>query len=440
MTVIHPFQGIRYNPQVINDLASVICPPYDVISPQLQEELYQCNEYNFVRIEYNRELPQDNPEDNRYTRSAANIQEWISQGVLKRDDKPVLYIHQHHFTSFGKQHRRDNIIACVKLEEWDKKIVRPHENVMPKPKNDRLNMLWACQANTSPVLALFEDPRRIVSFLLTAQEINQPLINLVDNSGERHKVWAISHPDVINQIQQVFSGQPIYIADGHHRYDSALTYRRERSAQSGSFNGNEDYNFVLMSLIDFADPGLLVLPTHRLVRGISRSILAGLKSQLGLFFELEEIPLNSPDLWQKLDSRLGGMGPDLESVRIGLFGLERDKIIVLNAQNFAKTSPLMPVFHGDLYKKLDVSLVDHVILEKLLGFNKDKEEISLSYSHDRTDALNRVKNQEYQLLFILNPIKPELIKAIADEGDRMPRKSTYFYPKSPAGLVFYKWQ
>jgi uncharacterized protein (DUF1015 family) len=119
--------------------------------------------------------------------------------------------------------------------------------------------------------------------------------------------------------------------------------------------------------------------------------------------------------------------------------LERDKIIVLNIQDFAKTSPLMPVFHGDLYKKLDVSLVDHVVLEKLLGFNKDKEEISLAYSHDRTDALNRVKNQEYQLLFLLNPIKPELIKAIADEGDRMPRKSTYFYPKSPAGLVFYKW-
>jgi uncharacterized protein (DUF1015 family) len=439
MTEIRPFRGVRYNPQMVPDLASVLCPPYDIISPQLQEELYRNNEYNFVRIEYNRELPQDNPQDNRYTRSATHIQDWIKKEILKLEVEPAIYIHQHHFTCQGKQYKRDNIIASIRLEEWDRKIVRPHENVMPKPKSDRLNMLWACQANTSPVLSLFEDPQRIVTFLLTAQKINPPLINVVDNSGERHKVWAVTHPETIKQIQQVFFNQPLYIADGHHRYDSALTYRRERIAQSGTSNGEEGYNFVMMSLIDFSDPGLVVLPSHRLVRGISRATLAGLKSQLALFFELEQIPLDSPDLWERLDGLLTGMGPGLDVVRLGLFGLETQSVIILTLRDFTKTNPLMPSFHGELYRKLDVSLVDHVILEKLLGFNKDKEEISLAYSHDRLEALDRVKSQEYQLLFLLNPVKPELIKAIADEGDRMPRKSTYFYPKSPAGLVFYKW-
>jgi uncharacterized protein (DUF1015 family) len=443
MTEIRPFRGVRYNQQKISDLASVICPPYDVITPQLQEELYQTSEYNFVRIEYNRELPQDNPEDNRYTRAAANISEWLQKDILKWEAEPTFYIHQHHFTCLGRQYKRDNIIACIKLEEWDKKIVLPHENVMPKPKSDRLNMLWACQSNTSPVLSLFEDPQRTISFLLTAQMINQPLINVVDNFGERHKVWTITQPDAIKQIQQVFSAQPIYIADGHHRYDSALTYRRERMAQAGAFAGEAEgargYDFVMMNLVDFADPGLVVLPTHRLVRGISRSVLAGLKSQLSLIFELQEIPLNSPDLWTRLDSLLTGVAPDTEIVRLGLFGLDPQNAVVLTLRDFRKTNPLMPSFHGDLYKKLDVSLVDHVVLEKLLGFSKEKEEISLAYNHDRIEAWNRVKNQEFQLLFLVNPVKPELIKAIADEGDRMPRKSTYFYPKTPAGLVFYKW-
>lgn len=439
MAEISPFQGIRYNQQAIGDLASVICPPYDIISPLMQEELYRNSEYNFVRIEYNRELPQDNSEDNRYTRSATYIRQWLTQGILKAENEPSLYVHQHHFVSQGKRYKRDNIIARVRLEDWDKKIIRPHENVMPKPKSDRLNMLRACQANTSAVLALYEDPQRTISFLLTAQEVNHPLINIVDSDGDRHKLWKIDAPDVIRKIQKTLERQPLYIADGHHRYDSALTYSREKSVRSENLSGEESYNYVMMSLVDFADPGLVILPPHRLVRGISRSVLGSLKSQLSIFFDIQELPLNSQDLWQKMDEHLTGMHPDMEQIRMGLIGLEPDKALILTLRDFEAASRLMPPFHGDLYKKLDVSLVDHLVLEKVLGFNKEKEDISLAYYYDREDALERIKNEEYQLLFILNPLKPEIIKAIADEGDRMPRKSTYFYPKSPAGLVFYRW-
>ncbi len=439
MAEIRPFRGIRYNQKIISDLTSVICPPYDIISPQLQEELYQCSEYNFVRIEYNRELPQDNAQDNRYLRSAANMMQWIKQGILKQDETPALYIHQHYFSCQGRQYKRNNIIAAVRLEEWESKIIRPHENIIPRAKSDRLNMLWACQANTSPVLAMFEDPQQIISFALTAQMVHPPLINAVDYFGERHKVWAITQPEIIQQIQKVIEVQPLYIADGHHRYDSALTHRREKVSQSDSSTGQEGYNFVMTSLVDFTDPGLIILPPHRLLRGISRPMINNLKSQLRSFFDIEEISINQPNVWQQVDAQLSGMRPDMTRVSLAIFGLESEKLLILTLREENAVNQMMPVFHGDLYKKLDVSLVDHVILEKLLSFDKDKEEKALVYTYDRIDAIKRVKEQEYQLVFLLNPVKPELIRAVADAGDRMPRKSTYFYPKSPAGLVFYKW-
>lgn len=439
MTEIRPFQGIRYNQQIIEDLATVICPPYDIISPQQQDELYRYSSYNFVRIEYNRELPQDNGQDNRYTRASANLSHWLNQGILQVDAAPAIYLHEHHFDCLGKQYKRQNILGCVRLEEWDKKIIRPHENIIPRAKSDRLNMLYACQANTSPVLAMYEDPRKVICSLLIDQEKGLPLIDAVDSWGERHKVWAITQPEVIRQIQQELASQPLYIADGHHRYDSALTYKRERTDQSNSITGEEGFNFVMMSLVDFIDPGLVILPPHRLVRGIPRALLGSLKTQLTTFFDIEELSVNSPEVWPKVDALLSGMKPDMQQVRLAIFGLETDKLMVLTLRDSHAVNQFMPQFHGDLYKKLDVSLVDHVILEKLLAFDKDKEEITLAYSYDRSDAVNRVKDQQYQLVFILNTVKPELIKTIADIGDRMPRKSTYFYPKSPAGLVFYHW-
>jgi uncharacterized protein (DUF1015 family) len=439
MAVIRPFKGIRYNQQKINNLADVICPPYDIISPQRQDELYSLSKYNFVRIEYNRELPQDDSQDNRYTRAANNLSQWLNEDILQTDAEPSFYIHEHHFCHQGKEYKRRNIIACVKLEEWEKKVVRPHENISPRAKSDRLSMLYACRANTSPVLSMFEDPQNVVSLLLKSAEHNVPLIDIFDSNREHHIIRALADPEVVKGIQQELLDRPLYIADGHHRYDSALAYRRERIPQSVSVFGEEGFNFIMMSLVDFADPGLIILPPHRMVRGISKPTLTSLKSQLKVFFDIEDLSIDSPDIWPEVDKLLTGMRPNMHSIRLAVFGLEPNRMLILTLRDHQMANQLMPAFHSDLYKKLDVSLVDHVILEKLLAFDKEKEEITLAYCYDRLDAVNRVKDLQYQLVFILNPIKPALIKAIADSGDRMPRKSTYFYPKSPAGLVFYKW-
>jgi len=429
---IRPFQGVYYNQLLVNDLAVVICPPYDIISPQLQQELHHRSEYNFIRIEHSRELPGDTIINNKYTRSAATLEQWLKQGVLKVDEAPAIYLHDHYFTHMRKEYRRRSITVCVRLEEWDKMVVRPHEGTLAEPRGDRLSLLWALHANTSPILALFEDQGQQVSTVLAAQERSKPIISLSGVGVESHNVWAITEPEVVNQISSSLAEQPLYIADGHHRYESALAYQRERRAYSSLASRDEASNFAMMTLVDFSDPGLIILPPHRLVRGISKSTLDELMPKLKAFFEIEELPLSMPDVWEQADNLL----TETNEVRLILFGLTAERLFVLRLRDLADASQMMPYFHCELYKRLDVSIVDHILLEKLLGLGSGREEAILAYSHDRLDAVNRVLDGEYQLALLLNPVKADAIKAIADAGDKMPRKSTYFYPKAPAGLIF----
>ena len=436
MAEIRPLRGIHYNQSLVKDLSAVICPPYDIISPQLQQELYHRSEYNFVRLEFSRELPQDTATDNKYTRSAATLEQWLEQDILTLDETPAIYLHDHYFTYQGKEYKRRGIIACVRLEEWDKMIIRPHEGTLAEPKSDRISLLWALQANTSPILALFEDQGQHVSSLLASQEQNEPMISLSSANGEQHYVWAITKPDVINQICRSLAHQPLYIADGHHRYESSLIYQRERQTYSSSAAQDEAFNFVMMTLVDIADPGLIILPPHRLVRGIPKATLNELMARLKSFFEIEVLSLSMADTWQQVDALLAQEKASQD--RLVLFGLVPEHVLLLRLRDFNAARQLMPYFHGELYKKQIVSVVDHLVLERLLELSGTSEEAILAYSYDRRDAASRVLDQEYQLALLLSPVKVDIIKAIADTGDRMPRKSTYFYPKLPAGLLFYR--
>ncbi len=432
MADIRPFRGVHYSESLIKDWSTVICPPYDIITPQQQEELYQSSQYNFIRLESGRELPQDTPTDNKYTRAVTTLEQWLEQGVLEFDRVPAIYLHDHYFRHQAKEYRRRSIIARVRLEEWDKKVIRPHEGTLTEPRGDRLSLLWALQANTSPILALFEDRDRQISSVLSRQEKNKPVISSRSPGREGHDVWAITDVESVRQISSRLAEQPLYIADGHHRYESALTYRLEKGNFSASASGEEPDNFVMMELVDFSDPGLIILSPHRLVRGIARPVLNELMAKLDVFFEIEELPLSLPDAGKQVSDLLTGTG----RVRLILFGLSREHLLTLKLRDHTAASRMMPQFHSKLYKKLDVSIIDHIILENLLELSSEKEKTSLTYSYDVADALNRVLNQEYQLALLFNPAKPEVIKAIADVGDKMPRKSTYFYPKSPSGLVF----
>jgi uncharacterized protein (DUF1015 family) len=434
---IRPFRGMRYNPALVKDLAKVICPPYDIIPPQLQQELYQRSEYNFIRLEYGRGLPQDKDTDNRYTRAAAVLKKWLAQGVLRVDEKPCMYVDDHHFMHQGKAYRRRSINCLVKLEEWDKMIVRPHEGTLSRPKDDRLNLLWALQADASPIMALYEDRDKQISSLFNQPAREKTALNVRLENGESHYIRTVSDTAAYNKVHDYLAGQPLYIADGHHRYESALNYRRERRSSSPSGAAEEPYDFVLMSLIDMADPGLVILPAHRLVRGMPPSAIEGLMVGLETCFAVREIVLDNKDSLSQMNELLSG---DKDEVKVLLYGLRKEKVLSLTLRDFAIVRPMMPYFHTELYQKLDVSIVDHVILEELLGLTHEMAGVFIDYSHDALEAILRVNEQEYQLAFIVKPVKPGTIKAIADAGDRMPRKSTYFFPKIPAGLVFYKFE
>jgi uncharacterized protein (DUF1015 family) len=432
---IRPFQGVRYNQELTGELAKIVCPPYDVIDPRLQQELYRRSPYNFVRIEAGRELAQDTNTDNKYTRSAATLAQWLKEGILVTDPVPAVYLHDHYFSYEGKEFRRRAVIVGVRLEEWDKKVVRPHEGTLAEYKGDRFSLLWALGTNTSPILALFQDRGGGVAELLAKAGESQPIADFGEADGERHELRAITSPEIINQLAGYLADSRLYIADGHHRYESALSFQRERRASS-SAKGDEAYDFVMMALVDFADPGVLILPPHRLVGGIPRAALSQLPAQLRSLFDIEELPLDAPDVWDKVDRLLAAGGSD--DVIFALFGLNEGRFTILKLRDFTTASQMIPYFHSALYKKLDVSVLDHVILEEFLGLGSGGEGAIIAFSYDGREAVNRVLEQEYQLAFLLRPIKPGVIKAVADADDRMPRKSTYFYPKAPAGLVLYR--
>jgi uncharacterized protein (DUF1015 family) len=323
---IRPFYGVHYNPSPVKDLAKVICPPYDIITPQIQQQLYQRSEFNFVRIEYGRELPQDKDTVNRYTRAAATLEKWLEQGILKTDGKQAFYIDDHRFQHQGKTYLRRSINCLVRLEEWDKMIIRPHEGTLSRPRGDRLNLLWALKANTSPILALYEDREERIPSLLTAQARGKPVLKAGNIDGESHSLRVITSPEIIGRISESLAGQPLYIADGHHRYESALAYQRERRSYVKSPSGSEPFDFTMMTLVDFADPGLVILPAHRLVRGMAPSALDGLMSGLKTCFSIQEVPLKKADILSQINLMLSGKEGELKLI---MCGLARDRLFLL---------------------------------------------------------------------------------------------------------------
>jgi len=433
MAELRPFRGVRYNESVVGDLAAVICPPYDIISPSDAQALYHKSEYNFVRLDYGRILPPGADVEEKHTNAAAILDEWFTKGVLRRDEKPAIYLHHHTFAFQDNSYCRRSLTAAVRLADWNQGIILPHEATRKRDRSDRLNLLWAISANTSPILTLFEDGGEIAP-LLAAAAGEPPLASLVGDDESRHEMWAINDPEVINRIAAALAGRPLYIADGHHRYESALNYQRERQICAGTTTGDEDFNFVMMNLVDFADPGLIVFSPHRLLRGISRAALNDFYPKLAALFEIEVLPLEVPDFWQQLDFQLAT--DNTNEVRFIMLGLDAKRFHVLRLRDSTAADQMMPRFHGELYSKLAVSILDDVIIGKMLGLTSDSEEGVLAFDHDKRDTVEKVLGHEYQLGFLLGPIDAGLVKKMADGGERMPRKSTYFHPKPPSGLVF----
>jgi uncharacterized protein (DUF1015 family) len=422
---VSPFRGIRYNQRIVGDLAQVICPPYDIITPEQQKLYYKKSDYNAIRLELP-ELAAD-----RYQRAAITFQQWLKQGVLRIDSVSSFYLHDHRFEYSGEKRVRRGLIARVKLEPWGSGIY-PHEETSSKAKSDRLQLMRACRANFSPLFSLYHDSEQKVAPILSEASLAKPMMQTSVPSpstgegqgegAEAHTLWAITDPEVKRELSQFLSSQPLYIADGHHRYETALTYQQER-AKEQSVTGKAGFNYVMMELVDFSDPGLLVLPLHRLVRGIASSILAGLGDKLRNFFALESVPLKagSPE----------ASGLPVDSC-LGILGLQSGSLVVLKKRQDISLEAMMPANRSQAYREFGVSILNHIILDKMLGLTSKE---NVAYTVNFKEAYQQIKEGKYQLALLLNPPQPEMVKAVADAQDRMPSKSTYFYPKLPAGLV-----
>jgi uncharacterized protein (DUF1015 family) len=277
----------------------------------------------------------------------------------------------------------------------------------------------ACATNFSPLLGIYEDLGQKVTKLLNTQAGRKPVIDFTE-AGETHKLWVANEPEFVQRVSHFLASKPIYIADGHHRYETALAYRDEKRHENPPSKGDQAFNFVMITLVSFSDPGLIVLPVHRLIRNLSSKALAQFRKNLEAFFELESALLGETGL------------PEIRGATTRVLGLEPGSVIALKLRQPSSIKEIMPQEHSEAYKRLDISIVQHLIIDKLIALDKNS---SVVYTPDMLEARRLVESGEYQLAFLLNPIPVATIKAIADANDKMPGKSTYFYPKLPTGLV-----
>jgi uncharacterized protein (DUF1015 family) len=432
---VRPFRGLRYDIRRAGDPAELIAPPFDVISPEEQASLHRRSPHNIVRLELGEQRAADTPQDNRYTRAAACLREWLESGILLRNETPSFYLYEQEFAYQGQQYRRRALLGRVRLEEWEVGVIRPHEHTMAQPKKDRLELLRHTRVNVSPVFSLYRDPRGQLASILDQPQQNPPLLQAEDDD-QLHTLHTLSEPAAIESIRHQLSGATIYIADGHHRYETALAYRDERRAQAPAWSDDEPENFVLMALTAADDPGLLLLPTHRLVRPATTP--HDLVSRLARFFRIDDIAPHR-DHAATLAELLARMEAARPAVAFGTLGLEKDRFHLLTLEDTQALHVLMPAHYSHALRSLDVSVLHYAVLGAALGIAPDgpEHEAALSYTEDAAEALRQVEAGRYPLAFLLSRTPVEQVLAVADAGERMPQKSTFFHPKLPAGLVMY---
>ena len=431
MADVQPLQGIRYNDKVSDNLAQIITPPYDVISEEAQAKYYARNPYNIIRLELGMDEPGDTSLNNRYTRAAATFAEWRLNSILQQENTPCYYLYQQIFTYNAQVFTRTSLLARVRLEPWSTGIVLPHEHTLAKPKDDRLKLLRACVTNFSPIMSLYDDPqgrmRRLLSSYSEAAEVQ-----ITDEVNEVHRLHPITNENHIALIQNFFSERQLYIADGHHRYETALNYREETRALHRKLDSKDGANFVLMALTDIDDPGLLVLPTHRLLFGLNQETLKKLTSQhLARYFSVYE-PEGVDAAHAVLLERLAEIGASHSS-----FVLSTAQKTWLLSLNGAGKTRMEASGHSSAWNKLDVAIAHTLILEDTLGLKAEDMTAGthIQYTRDAQKALDAVQTGEAQASLILNATRVRQICDVAMADDRMPQKSTYFYPKLFTGFV-----
>ena len=427
MPDIRPFRGVRYDMAQVGAMSQVVAPPYDVIDSPLQEKLYQSSPYNVIRLELNREEPGDDAEVNRYTRAAKFLREWRRQGVLREDDHPALYVYHQTFEVEGTSFTRKGFLARVRLEPFGEGRIFPHEQTLSGPKADRLKLFNATKHNLSPIFGLYPDPINEVLAMAEAGIRDRTPLEAVDHLGVVNRLWPVIDPQTHTAVQGLMTDRSIFIADGHHRYETGLKFREDLAA-AGELSGPDDpANFTMMMLVGMNDPGLLILPTHRLVSGFPGLTASGLAELLAPEFELVNIP-SGPDqaqaIWDEIDA--GGAQDVLG------FGTIADGGWVLARLRSDVTMDKICPDHSADWRALGVSILHELVFKHLLG---SLGTANCRYVHRIDEVVSDVKAKGCDLACLVPAAGMGDVEAIASNLEKMPPKSTYFYPKLLTGLV-----
>jgi uncharacterized protein (DUF1015 family) len=448
MPQISAFRGWRYDLGHVGSLSDVIAPPYDVIDPELQEQLYKKHPANVVRLILNRDEPGDDEQSNRYTRAARFLKNWRREGVLFEEGQPAVYVYHQEFVEGGETFVRRGFMARIRLERIGEGNIHPHEETHSGAKVDRFKLWKACRANLSQIFGLYPDPENAAQDLLEQAIVGQTALVATDHLGVVHRVWPVSDPDVINEVAALMGGKPAYIADGHHRYETALNLRddlaEEMQQRDETLHPDHPANFVLMMCVSMSDEGMLVLPTHRLFRGVPAMKAADLVAKLGDAFTTEPAG-NGPDraisLWEEIEA-------EGEQGTFGFYTAEDDawtlaRITPAGRQRMAEVAS----DHCAEWQGLGVSILHRLVMDTLLGmptlpapkYVRALPEVPPGLREGDSAGRDLTGQQgsggRFELAALVMPATVEHIRAISNAGERMPAKSTYFYPKLLSGLV-----
>lgn len=420
MATIKAFGALRFTPKA-GSLEELTCPPYDIISEEEREAYLARNPHNIIRLE----LPREGQDP--YQQAQATFREWMDQGILATDQAPGLYLYEEVFTVAGEQKSLLGLCCMVKLEEFEKGVVLPHEQTLSKAKTDRFNLMTATGCNFSSVYCLYFDEENNIFSRLEAATQQEPLEEFQSADGITHRVWKIEDPAEIQKISTLFEEKKLYIADGHHRYETALNYRNSLMAQ-GRKVGQADY--VMMTLMHMEHPGLVVFPTHRVVHGLEQFDAQQLLKDCGEHFTLTQVAVGELEGVMKQAEQAG------EKV-LGLCLPQSAYLLKLRSEDVMKE--LLPQA-SKAYQLLDVNVLHLLILERFLGIDKENmaNQRNLYYTRDAEEAFATVSQGKANCAFLLNATKVEEIADVAAAGEKMPQKSTYFYPKLITGHLMAK--
>jgi uncharacterized protein (DUF1015 family) len=432
MVEIAPFKGVSYNKEKISTLDDVMSPPYDIISPEMQQSLYDKHPQNYVRLILGRQFEDDTQNNNRYTRAKQQLDTMMKQKILQPSEKPSIYPYKITYNVDGRDHVMHGFFVLLKLDP-SYKLVKAHERTLSKPKADRLNLMRACHANLEPIQLLYIDEKDAIRTAIEHQ-LDEPLISVKGYDGFTHSLWKLDDEQVISQITEQLKDKILFIADGHHRYQTAINYAEEMKKKTGNTDENAPFNYRMVILVNIFDKGLAILPTHRFIKKNDVD-LDNLMKQLNEFFTVMKKPITRGSRnYERLSHQIK---QDIATTRKHSFALYTKNMYYLLTLKDEHSMDRFAKDRSSTWRTLDVSILHKIVLEHLMGITQENLEDHVAYTRVDEEALKHVDDGTYDFSILMNATKIEELKAVADAGEHMPQKSTYFLPKMLSGLVMY---